>query len=463
MVVNELLLLNDRYSVVRRLAGSDQAPLCLGTDLQRGKTVVIRLHQYTPGRRHISALPHLVAPPEETRDGALLPYDFGIDGNLVYVVRPYAGGRSLADLLTSTDLPPLVKMVTWLRRAAEITQRQYELGSLPRELTLDQIIISSDDTVAVAGYDHTLDPSTTVERAPQRALLRAILEIGAQLPPPMVSKPLAQLLNRAEHWLWSEPASLDDVIFALQRTERQLRGHAYVLQELGHAITTSASSVRALRSAGRLFQPYVLVGSLLALTVVITNTVLTGAVPPGRVIVLPFPTAAPVPVLLTLHPQPQELAASPHQYIPAVSAAAPAPTQAAAPAKPISKSTAPAPAQEHIIRPLIKVSSPPVRTVPQRSDARPALAARVHTTATVATVHVVTKSERATTARTAMTSTSVRATTKSTIQAVKGVAQRDTSTVHASVAPATATSTIHAVSTTTSMPHVTTTATTARR
>ncbi|MCL4543134.1 MAG: hypothetical protein M1118_00830 [Chloroflexi bacterium] len=460
MAVNELLLLNDRYSVVRRLAGSDHAPLCLGTDLQRGETVAIRLHQYTPGRRHISALPHLVAPSEETRDGALLLYDFGIDGNLVYVVRPYASGRSLAELLTSTELPPLVKMVAWLRRAAEITQRQYELGSLPHELTLDQIIISPDDTVAVAGYDHTLDPSTTVEHAPQRALLRAILEIGAQLPPPMVSKPLAQLLNRAEHWLWSEPASLDDVIFALQRTERQLRGHGYVLQELGHTITTSASNVRTLRSAGRLFQPYVLVGSLLALTVVITNTVLTGAVPPGRVIVLPFPTAAPVPVLLTLHPQPQELAASPHQYIPAVPAAAPTPTQAAAPAKPISKSAAPAPAQEHITRPLIKVSSPPVRTVPQRSDARPALATRVHTTATAATVHVVTRSERATTARTVITSTSVRATTKSTIQAVKSVAQRET---HASVAPATATSTIHAVSTTTSMPHITTTATTARR
>jgi tetratricopeptide (TPR) repeat protein len=86
---------------------------------------------------------------------AITLYDFGIEGNIPYLVMQYAEGLTLKKLLSSGGALPIERVDRILQQVCSAVSQAHSLGIIHRDLKPDNILISKDS--AGADFAHVLD------------------------------------------------------------------------------------------------------------------------------------------------------------------------------------------------------------------------------------------------------------------------------------------------------------------
>ena len=281
----ESTVLDGRYQVLRQIGGTDQRPLVVASDLQRGGVVCLRQWPFNSALVGPAALPALAPLALAGDDGPLLPHDFGVDGGIAYTVRPHQTTTSLAARLRADPAVEPVEAVRLIRGAAQalLTAREHGFGH--GHVRAEHILLAPGGRLYVCGFDQPDNHySVAREQHDVRALLALLGELLAiswdsqqaeegracgdgRRREPVAPPALRDLLIDLDRWLASGGPPLAHLLRALQRAERRLAG----VRPLRGGATAAGRAVvavgRRLRHLGPLLQPYLLALALLTVTV----------------------------------------------------------------------------------------------------------------------------------------------------------------------------------------------------
>jgi hypothetical protein len=374
----QVALLDGRYQLIRQLSGPPRAPLMVASDLQTGRVVCIRLQRFSTATASLAAVPLLTRDQPVAGDGALLPYDFGVDEGTAYVVRDFVSGMSLQQLLAGPERPTPLEIVSILRRAGQALIVAAEQGFRHPGLALRHLLVTPDGKVRISGYDggqHGQQRNSVNDGA----MLAALLPM-AFAGTPMVDLPpaLRALLTRSKIWQATTVPGLAAVVRHVRRCEEQLAGYSRVGEGLVRTAHVAAAVFGRFRRLGPLLHPYLVVLALVVAIVVLAAHALTSPANPGRLVVYPVPTHAatdPSPISPFANP-PQVLSTTPTTETRTPSATSAAATMAVAapafPARTTDTRVATSVAQSDTVRPAQDFTSGPGT----RRDVSPPMAHR---------------------------------------------------------------------------------------
>ncbi|HEY8745986.1 MAG TPA: hypothetical protein VIU62_23095 [Chloroflexota bacterium] len=315
MSAQELSLLDGRYQLIRQLSGPARTPLMVASDLTTGRVICVRLQRFTTALANLAAVPLLAAEPQPPGDGPLLPYDFGVDEGTSYLVREFVTATSLEHMLAAPNPPSPVDVVSVLRRAGDAMLTASAQGFCHPGLELRHVLVTTEGTVRVAGYD-TIQPERRRSTAREGAVLAALLSPAfagritvaqratAALPRPATHDPIRRLppadsaeavrvlLLHNQTWQATTAPDLRVVVRALRRCEEQLLGYSRTRELLKATSRAGAALFRRFRHLGPLLHPYVVVLALVLAVVILAARALSASANPGRLLVYSVPTRA---------------------------------------------------------------------------------------------------------------------------------------------------------------------------
>lgn len=315
--VAELAILDGHYQLLRQIGGRPNAPLMLASDLRRGVVVCVRLKRFNAAMARLAAVPRL-APPAGADAGPLLPFDFGVDGDIAYLVRPYAAAVSLEARLADGDpLPPLaaLRIVTSAGQALLAAAAQ---GFLHPGLKAKHVLITPVEKVCIAGFD-ALGQSPVGGPADGRALAGLLRAALAQQPSADLPSALRRLLVTLATWERRGFPSLRTAVHELVQTEAWLSGNAQpalALRAAGRAVRGAGRRVRRL---GPLLRPYLITAGLLAGTAAVSAAALSAHGGTNHIVVY---AVAPAPAAVDPAPRPITIATAAPRQAATTSAAA---------------------------------------------------------------------------------------------------------------------------------------------
>ena len=464
MAIADLAVLDGRYQLLRRLGGQARSPLMVASDLRRGTVVCLRLRRFSAAMASLAVVPPLSAPRQPGEDGPLLPYDFGVDADVAYLVRDYVAGTTLEQALAAPAPPSPREIVGILRRAGEALLAAEAEGFTHPGLLPEHVLVAADGSVRLTGFD-ALDPATPTPLPRGSRGLRGVLRAALAGQDPALPPAVRPYLGRPGRRGTAADPELADLVRALARCEAALDGRT-AASGIGDALRRAApAGIARLRHLGPLLHPYaVLLGLLAAVAVAAaghrsvgaaadrvyvytvpaatSSAVPAEAAPPGSATaatgaptVAAAATAAVTPVPTT--PAPSAVVVAPASRAPAAEPAAP-PAAPAVPAPPPALPPAPAERaarasgnpRDAALAPPILARAAESRAAPRTVEAGPAGAGRV----------AAARPERtATSARVAATSTNAESSTarREATAATRPGAVRTTATATRTMATAT--------------------------
>lgn len=292
MAAPELAILDGRYQLIRQLSGPAHTPLMIASDLQRGKVVCLRLQRFNAALASLAAVPPLAYPSETTGDGPLLPYEFGVDDGISYVVRDFVTAKNLAQLQSEADPPGAREMVSIFRRTGEALLEATARGFHHPGLEARHILITATGTVHLAGYDQPTWPLRRVTQPEEEMLVALLLSAFGATPPDALSPSVRSLRTRMSTWQKTGIPHLEVVVRQLRRTEDQLAGRSGIRTAVTAVSQGVSSLIGRLIHLGPLVQPYLAVLALVLGIVTLAARAVSATNAPATIYVYPAPTRA---------------------------------------------------------------------------------------------------------------------------------------------------------------------------
>ncbi|GEM_PF-3211796 len=308
--LTESIVIDGRYQLLRRLGGSSITPLFVASDLPAGAVVCVRLWQFTASMDACARVPPLAPTRWPSGDGPLLPYDFGVDDDVAYLVRPYVSGRSLAAELESNRRFTDLEAVALVRRIGASLLLAYECGFARPGVQPDSVILGADGTVRTGGFDRiggsearapdaaaSFNDETMTDVAALVSLLHRLSGVGpsglpdhvlatamgappwqrpanpAALRPGGLNRTLARSV-RGDSGKWP---SLRELVATLDRAEAHLRGMSPITAGFKACHSVMAGAIRRARQLGPLCLPYLIAASLLSGTALLAVGAVRGS------------------------------------------------------------------------------------------------------------------------------------------------------------------------------------------